>query len=58
MTRDYHLEAAEAIQFGHALDRILQEILLENPAYDPVLMSKYDISDGFYHVNLNIEDIP
>ena len=46
------------MQFDHALDRILQEILLTNPAYGPVLMFKYDISDGFYHVNLNMEDIP
>ena len=52
------LAAAEAMQFDHALDRILQEILLTNPAYGPVLMFKYDISDGFYHVNLNMEDIP
>ena len=52
------LAATEATQFGHALDRILRDILLENPGYGPVLMSKYDISDGFYHVNLNVGDIP
>ena len=52
------LAAADAMQFGHALDCILQEIRLENPAYDPVLMSKYDISDGFYRVDLHVEDIP
>ena len=32
------------------------EVLLENLEYGPVLM--YDISDGFYHVYLNMEDIP
>ena len=52
------LAAADAMQFGHALDRILREILLANPAYGPVLMSRYDISDGFYRVELNVEDIP
>ena len=29
-----------------------------NHAYGPVLVSKYGISDGIYHVNLNVEDIP
>ena len=52
------LVAAEAMQFGHALDRILREILLANPVYGPILMSKYDISDGFCRVGLNVKDIP
>ena len=52
------LVATEAMQFGHALDCILREILLENSAYGPVLMSKYDISDSFYRVDLNVDDIP
>ena len=52
------LAATEAIQVGHALDHIIQEILLENPAYGPNLRSKYGISDGFYYVDLNVEDIP
>ena len=52
------LAASTAIGFGHALDHIIREILLENPVYGPVLMSKYDINDGFYHIDLNTEDIP
>jgi hypothetical protein len=52
------LAAVEAMQFGHALDRILREILLANPAYGPVKLLKVDISDGFYRINLNIDDIP
>ena len=52
------LVATEAMQFGHALDRILRQILLANPAYGPVQLMKIDISDGFYRVNLNIDDIP
>ena len=31
---------------------------MENPAYGPVLVSRYDISDGFYCVYLNMEGIP
>ena len=51
------LAALEAMQFGHALERLMREILLANPAYGPILMAKFDVSDGFYRVNLNIDDI-
>ena len=43
---------------GSALDRILQEILLADPKLGPIYLSKLDISDGFYRVNLAIDDIP
>ena len=46
------------MQFGHALDRILREILLSNPAFGSVYLIKLDISDGFYHIALNVDDIP
>ena len=52
------LAPKEAMQFGYALDRILREILLADPALGPVYLSKLDISDGFYRINLAIEDIP
>ncbi len=45
------------MQFGHALDCILHEILLANPAFGPVQLIKVDI-DGFYCVDLNIDEIP
>ena len=48
----------DSMQFGHALDRILREILLSNPQHDPVQLMKVDLSDGFYRLCLNIEDIP
>jgi hypothetical protein len=46
------------MQFGHALDHILREILLANPAFGPVHLLKLDISDGFYRIALNVDDIP
>ena len=46
------------MQFGHALDRMLREILLADPSHDPVHLIKIDISDGFYQIALNINDIP
>ena len=48
----------EAMQFGHALDRILRQILLANPELGPVQLIKIDISDGFYRIGLRIDDIP
>ena len=48
----------EAMQFGHALDRILREILLADPTFGPVHLIKLDISDGFYQITININDIP
>ncbi|KAL3816142.1 hypothetical protein ACHAXA_001629 [Cyclostephanos tholiformis] len=52
------LAAMELMQFGHALDRILREILLANPAFGPVHLIKLDISDGFYRIALAVDDIP
>jgi hypothetical protein len=52
------LAALDSMQFGFALDRILREILLADPALGPVQMLKIDLSDGFYRINLNIDDIP
>jgi hypothetical protein len=52
------LAPKEAMQFGHALDRILRDILLADPKLGPIYLSKLDISDGFYRINLAIDDIP
>ena len=52
------LAPSEAMQFGHALDRILRELLLADPKLGPMYMLKLDISDGFYRINLAAEDIP
>ncbi|KAL3817629.1 hypothetical protein ACHAXA_011717 [Cyclostephanos tholiformis] len=52
------LTAMESMQFGHTLNRILREILLANPAFGPVYLIKLDISNGFYHIALAVDDIP
>ena len=52
------LSPREAMQFGQALDRVLREILLANPAFGPVHLNKTDLSDGFYRVDVNPDDIP
>jgi hypothetical protein len=52
------LAPREAMQFGKALDRILQSIVDANPAHGPVKLIKVDIADGFYRIWLNLHDIP
>jgi hypothetical protein len=52
------LAAIKAVQFGHALDCILREILLTNPRLGPIALMKLDISNGFYRIALNVDDIP
>ena len=52
------LFAEESMQFGHALERFLRELLLADPNLGPVNIIKVDISDGFYRICLNIRDIP
>ncbi len=47
----------EAMQFGRALDRYICHIVTADPSHGPVYMLKVDISDGFYHVWLRLEDI-
>jgi hypothetical protein len=42
----------QAMQFGWALQRILQRLAYCNPAYGPRLMAKIVMSDGYYRVPL------
>ena len=48
----------EAMQFGHALDRILRHILLADPRFGPTYLHKIDIADGFYRIAVKVDDIP
>ena len=50
--------AMDAMQCGHALDQILSEITLASPSMGPVKLMVVDLSDGFYRINFNIDDIP
>ncbi|CAJ1939705.1 unnamed protein product [Cylindrotheca closterium] len=44
---------SESMQFGRTLQRILQRILLSDPSFGPVYLSKIDIADGFYRIQLS-----
>jgi hypothetical protein len=46
------------MQFGTALQRIIEDIVNANPLFGPVYLCKVDIADGFYRVNLRPADIP
>ena len=49
---------SDAMQFGHAFDRLIREIILANPEFGPVHLAKGDMSDGFYRVGLKPGDAP
>ena len=55
-TLDWHPK--EAMQFGRALQRMLQDIVQADPRFGPVYLMKVDIADGFYRVAVNVHDIP
>ena len=46
------------MQFGHALQRILQRMYDADPRHGPIYMMKVDIADGFYCMGLAPEDVP
>lgn len=52
------LAPREAMQFGHALHRVLRHIRFANAAHGPVYMLKVDIADGFYRVYVAPRDVP
>jgi hypothetical protein len=52
------LAPAEAMQFGDALPRILWLIRHHDPVHGELLLSKFDIKDGYYRIPLKASDAP
>ena len=50
--------APDSMQFGRALQRVLQHIYDAHPQFGPVYMCKIDIADGFYRVGIQADDAP
>ena len=50
--------APDSMEFGHALQRILQRMYDADPRHGPIYMMKVDIEDGFYRMGLAPEDVP
>lgn len=48
----------DAMQFGHALDRLLYKVHHANRRYGPVYLIKVDLADGFYRVPVKASDAP
>jgi hypothetical protein len=44
------LAPEEAMRFGRAFQRLLEDIVNADPRFGPVYLCKVDISDGFYAV--------
>jgi hypothetical protein len=49
------LAPQEAMQFGTALQRIIEDIANADPRWGPVYLCKVDIADGFYRIGVRIE---
>jgi len=49
------LAPMHSMQFGNALQRILQRLAYANPKFGPVHMLKFDLSDGYYRIRLSPE---
>jgi hypothetical protein len=47
------LAPRQAMQFGHSLQRILQQLAYANPSYGPPLLAKLDLADGYYRIPLS-----
>jgi hypothetical protein len=43
------------MQFGTALQRLLQRLAYANPKFGPPLMAKIDLADGYYRVPLSAQ---
>jgi hypothetical protein len=52
------LAPAKSMQFGRALWRILSTVHHADPCLVPIFLSKIDISDGFYRIWVNANDVP
>jgi hypothetical protein len=49
---------SEAMQFGTALQRVIENIVNANPRFGPVQLCKVDIAEGFYRIEVRPADIP
>ena len=54
-TKYLTISAFSTIQYCRALDRILKEVVLLDPALVPVYFLKSDVSNGFYRIILRAE---
>jgi hypothetical protein len=51
------LGPAEAMQFGKAVERLLQAAVRADPKFGPLLQYKLDILDGFYRIALSTSGV-
>jgi hypothetical protein len=50
-----NLAPTQAMQFGGALQRILQRLAYCNPQFGPPLMAKVDLANGYYRIPLSAQ---
>ena len=52
------LTHVESMQYGHALEQLLREIVFEDPKLGPVYIIKANLSYRFYHIGLRPPNAP
>ena len=57
-TDSLHIDYMSDMQYVRALDRLIREVMIEDPALVPVYVLKADASDGFYHIALRTAYAP
>ena len=40
------------MQYGRVLERLIREVVIDNPALGPLYILKADVNDGFYRILL------
>ena len=56
--KDFPIDALSAMKYGWALDRLIKEVVIADPALGPVYVLNADVSNGFYRIGLKPTDAP
>jgi len=46
------IAALDAMKFGQALKHVLHQIFQANHQHGPIYLSKIDLADSFYHIDI------
>ena len=52
------IAAMSTIQYGRELERLIREVVIDDPSLGPVHLLKVDVSDGFYRIGLRPTEAP
>ena len=56
MDKELPIAAMSTIQYGWELERLIREVVIDDPSLGLVHLLKMDVSDGFYRIVLHRTD--